>query len=193
MTPGAQIWEFYSRMQSNFGFLMFVIPIDMIRRRVELRRPSFGGTLVSRVSAARFLAQGIGSPATCRRWSNGAALRFLPSFPAERCLFEQFLERARRGEYDDWPDKPEVARRMKRKLRARLFRLFGRTPKAAQGRPDQFAEHLCVRPNVQPVDRSLGEISSRRSVGTAMTCASSMWRPIVAAGDDPRFRLLRSV
>ena len=39
--------------------------------------------------------------------------------PNREALFEQFLGRARTGEYEEWWDKRETLRRVKRKLRAR--------------------------------------------------------------------------
>jgi hypothetical protein len=50
--------------------------------------------------------------------------------PAEpEAQFRQFLSRARSGEYENWWDKRETVRRVKRKLRGGLLKLFRRPPK----------------------------------------------------------------
>jgi len=123
---------------------------------------------------------------------NGAALTVLTVLPSREMLFEQFLERARRGEYDDWPDKPEVARRMKRKLRARLFRLFGRTPKLLkEGQISLLSIYAFDQTFNQWTGRwekFIEDIRRNRDDVRLVYVA-----PDVAAGDHPRFRLLRSV
>jgi hypothetical protein len=58
-----------------------------------------------------------------------AHLTVLTILPSRETLFEQFLERARDGEYEEWWGKPEVVRRLKRRLRARFLKLIGKSPK----------------------------------------------------------------
>ena len=79
--------------------------------------------------------------------------------PNREALFEQFLGRARTGEYEEWWDKPETLRRMKRKLRAGLLRLLRRRPKFLREGHLTSAQRLCVRRAVQHVDQPLGEFS----------------------------------
>lgn len=58
-----------------------------------------------------------------------AKLTVMTILPGREALFEQFLSRARSGEYEEWWDKRETARRVKRKLRSGLLKLFRRPPK----------------------------------------------------------------
>lgn len=121
----------------------------------------------------------------------GAALTVLTVLPSREILFEQFLARARSGDYDDWPDKPEVARRMKRKLRAQFFRLIGRTPKLLK---EGQIGLLSIYAFDQLLDQWTGrwetfieDIRRHRDDVRLVFVA-----PDAAAIDQPRFRLLRS-
>lgn len=58
-----------------------------------------------------------------------AKLTVMTILPSREALFEQFLARARSGEYEEWWDKRESFRRVKRKLRGGLLKLFRRPPK----------------------------------------------------------------
>jgi hypothetical protein len=58
-----------------------------------------------------------------------AALTVLTVLPPREVLFEQFLRRARNGEYEEWWDKRRLMRGLKRKLRGTLHKLTGRSPK----------------------------------------------------------------
>ncbi|MGA7455716.1 MAG: hypothetical protein WBW51_00100, partial [Methyloceanibacter sp.] len=58
-----------------------------------------------------------------------ARLTVMTILPSREALFEQFLSRARSGEYEEWWDKRETVRRVKRKLRGGLLKLFRRPPK----------------------------------------------------------------
>jgi hypothetical protein len=60
---------------------------------------------------------------------SAARLTVMTILPSREALFEQFLARARSGEYEEWWDKRESFRRVKRKLRGGLLKLFRRPPK----------------------------------------------------------------
>jgi hypothetical protein len=61
--------------------------------------------------------------------SADARLTVMTILPAREALFEQFLSRARSGEYEEWWDKRETVRKVKRKVRGALLKLFRRPPK----------------------------------------------------------------
>lgn len=62
-----------------------------------------------------------------------ARLTVMTILPSREVLFEQFLSRARTGEYEEWWDRRDTARQVKRKLRAGLFRLLRRRPNLREG------------------------------------------------------------
>jgi hypothetical protein len=57
------------------------------------------------------------------------ALTVMTLLPGREALFEQFLRRARNEEYEEWWDKKQLLRPLRRKLRAALYRLTGKSPK----------------------------------------------------------------
>ena len=73
-----------------------------------------------------------------------ARLTVMTILPSREALFEQFLSRARSGEYEEWWDKRETVRRVKRKLRGGLLKLFRRPPKFLKEGPPYAAERLCL-------------------------------------------------
>ena len=58
-----------------------------------------------------------------------AALTVLTVLPPREVLFEQFLRRARNGEYEEWWDRKRLIRPLKHKLRMALHRITKRSPK----------------------------------------------------------------
>jgi len=59
----------------------------------------------------------------------GSALTVLTILPSREALFEQFLTRARNNEYEEWWDKRSKIRLLKRRLRAGLYRIVGKSPR----------------------------------------------------------------
>ena len=120
-----------------------------------------------------------------------AALTVLTIFPPREALFEQFLSRARTGEYEEWWDKRETVRRLKRKARGQLLKLFRRRPKFLK------EGHLTLL-SVYASDERLNTWTSRwegflEAVGESRSDVRLIYvTPDEAAGDIPRFRLLRS-
>ena len=86
-------------------------------------------------------------------------LTVMTILPSREALFEQFLNRARSGEYEEWWDKRETFRRVKRKLRGRLLKLFRRPPKFLKRGPPHAAERLCLRRTAQHLGHTLGGFS----------------------------------
>src|SRR6185503_10639910 len=58
-----------------------------------------------------------------------AALTVLTVLPPREVLFEQFLRRARNGEYEEWWDRKRLIRPLKHKLRMAFHRITKRSPK----------------------------------------------------------------
>jgi hypothetical protein len=58
-----------------------------------------------------------------------AAMTMLTVLPPREVLLEQFIRRARSGEYEEWWDNQRLIRPLKRKLRAVFHKLSGRSPK----------------------------------------------------------------
>ena len=119
-------------------------------------------------------------------------LTVMTILPNREALFEQFLGRARIGEYEEWWDKPETLRRMKRKLRAGLLRLLRRRPKFLR------EGHLTLL-SVYASDERFNTWISRwenflESVRRGRDDVRLIYvTPDPAEGDQKRFRLLRSV
>ena len=57
------------------------------------------------------------------------ALTVLTVLPPREVLFEQFLRRARNGEYEEWWDRKRLIRPLKHKLRMAFHRITKRSPK----------------------------------------------------------------
>jgi hypothetical protein len=58
-----------------------------------------------------------------------AALTVLTILPPRIVLFEQYIKRARNGEFEEWWDQKRLLRPLKRKLRAAFHRVTGRSPR----------------------------------------------------------------
>jgi hypothetical protein len=121
-----------------------------------------------------------------------SALTVLTILPSREALFEQFLNRARTGEYEEWWDKRETVRRLKRKLRGHLLNLFRRRPKFLK------EEHLTLL-SVYASDQRLNKWTGRWQsfLNSARRDRDNVPLIYVAPedepGDHPRFRLLRAV
>lgn len=121
-----------------------------------------------------------------------ARLTVMTILPSREALFEQFLSRARSGEYEEWWDRRETTRRVKRKLRAGLLRLLRRRPKFLR------EGHLTLL-SVYASDERLNTWVSRwenflESVRRDRDDVRLIYvTPDPAEGDQKRFRLLRSV
>ena len=119
-------------------------------------------------------------------------LTVMTILPSREVLFEQFLNRARSGEYEEWWDKRETFRRVKRKLRGRLLKLFRRPPKFLK------EGHLTLL-SVYASDERLNTWVTRwenflESVRRERDDVRIIYvTPDQAEGDDKRFHLLRSV
>ena len=119
-------------------------------------------------------------------------LTVMTILPSREALFEQFLNRARSGEYEEWWDKRETFRRVKRKLRGRLLKLFRRPPKFLK------EGHLTLL-SVYASDERLNTWVTRwenflESVRRERDDVRIIYvTPDQAEGDDKRFHLLRSV
>ena len=121
-----------------------------------------------------------------------ARLTVMTILPSREALFEQFLSRARSGEYEEWWDERERVRRVKRKLRARLLKLLRRDPKFLK------EGHLTLL-SVYASDDRLNDWTSRwenflENVRKSRDDVRLIYvTPDRARDDHPRFRLLRSV
>ena len=74
-----------------------------------------------------------------------AALTVLTILPPREALFEQFLSRARTGEYEEWWDKRETVRRLKRQHEEPAFEAVPPASEISERRSSHLAQHLCVR------------------------------------------------
>ena len=121
-----------------------------------------------------------------------ARLTVMTILPRREALFEQFLSRARSGEYEEWWDKRETVRRVKRKLRGGLLKLLRRPPKFLK------EGHLTLL-NVYASDERLNMWTSRwesflEGVRQQRDDVRLLYvAPDQGDGEDKRFRLLRSV
>jgi hypothetical protein len=121
-----------------------------------------------------------------------ARLTMLTILPSREALFEQFLSRARSGEYEEWWDRRETMRRVKRKLREKLLKLFRRQAKFLK------EGHLTLL-SVYASDERLNEWTDRwENFLESVRQGRNDVRLVYIAPDDPegaypRFRLLRSV
>ena len=121
-----------------------------------------------------------------------ARLTVMTILPSREALFEQFLSRARSGEYEEWWDKPETVRRVKRKLRGGFLKPFRRPPKFLK-------EGQLTLLSVYASDERLNTWTSRwesflESVRQERDDVRLIYvTPDDVEGDHPRFRLLRSV
>ena len=121
-----------------------------------------------------------------------ARLTVMTILPSREALFEQFLSRARSGEYEEWWDKRETVWRVKRKLRGGLLKLFRRPPKFLK-------EGQLTLLSVYASDERLNTWTSRwesflESVRQVRDDVRLIYvTPDDVEGDHPRFRLLRSV
>jgi len=120
-----------------------------------------------------------------------AALTVLTIFPPREALFEQFLSRARTGEYEEWWDKRETVRRLKRQVRSQLLKLFRRRPKFLK------EGHLTLL-SIYASDERLNRWTSRweaflHGVGEGRNDTRFIFvAPDEPQDDFPGFRLLRS-
>jgi hypothetical protein len=130
-------------------------------------------------------------PAMQAMTAANARLTVLTILPRREVLFEQFLSRARSGEYEEWWDRRETLRRVKRKLRATLLRLFRRQAKFLK------EGHLALL-SVYASDARFDHWTSRwKSFLEGVRHGRNDVRLVYIAPDDPdgdypRFRLLRS-
>jgi hypothetical protein len=121
-----------------------------------------------------------------------AKLTVMTILPSREALFEQFLSRARSGEYEEWWDRRETVRRVKRKLRGGLLKLFRRPPKFLK------EGHLTLL-SVYASDARLNTWVTRwenflESVRRDRDDVRIIYvTPDQGEGDDKRFRLLRSM
>ena len=119
-------------------------------------------------------------------------LTVMTILPSREALFEQFLSRARSGEYEEWWDKRETVRRAKRKLRGGLLKLFRWPPKFLK------EGHLTLL-SVYASDERLNTWVTRwesflESVHRERDDVRLIYvTPDQVEGNDKRFRLLRSV
>jgi hypothetical protein len=122
----------------------------------------------------------------------GAALTVVTLLPRREVLFEQFLARARTEEYEEWGDRPEVRRRLKRKLRTALFKLVGKTPKLLkEGQLALLSAYATDERLKKWTDRwenFLDDVRRGRDDVRLIYAA-----PDPVQDDHPRFRLLRRV
>jgi hypothetical protein len=121
-----------------------------------------------------------------------AKLTVMTILPSREALFEQFLARARSGEYEEWWDKRESFRRVKRKLRGGLLKLFRRPPKFLK---EGHLTLLSVYASDQRLNTWIARWenfleSVRRDRGDVRLIYIT---PDQAGDGHPRFRLLRSV
>jgi hypothetical protein len=124
--------------------------------------------------------------------STGVPLTVLTILPSREALMDQFLSRALSGEYEEWWDRRETKRRVKRKLRTALLKLFRRSPTfLKQG-------HLSLL-SVYATDQRLNKWTSRwenflEGVRRGRDNVRLVYvTPDAAQGDHPAFRLLRIV
>jgi hypothetical protein len=124
--------------------------------------------------------------------STGVPLTVLTILPSREALMDQFLSRALSGEYEEWWDRRETKRRVKRKLRSALLKLFRRSPTfLKQG-------HLSLL-SVYATDQRLNKWTSRwenflEGVRRGRDNVRLVYvTPDAAQGDHPAFRLLRIV
>ena len=109
--------------------------------------------------------------------------------PTRERLFEQFLARAREGDYEEWWDKRETMRRLRRRFRERFLKLIGKQPRLLR------ESHLRLLA-VYASDRSLAEWTSRwqgflRDVARERRDVRLIFvAPKPAQDGRPRFRLL---
>ena len=121
-----------------------------------------------------------------------ARLTVMTILPRREALFEQFLSRARSGEYEEWWDKRETVRRVKRKLRGGLLKLLRRPPKFLK------EGHLTLL-SVYASDERLNMWTSRwesflEGVRQQRDDVRLLYvAPDQGDGEDKRFRLLRSL
>ena len=121
-----------------------------------------------------------------------ARLTVMTILPSREALFEQFLARARSGEYEEWWDRRENFRRVKRKLRGGLLKLFRRPPKFLK---EGHLTLLSVYASDQRLERwTKGWENFLESVRQQRGDVRLVFvTPDQAADGHPRFRLLRSV
>lgn len=119
-------------------------------------------------------------------------LTVMTILPPREALFEQFLSRARSGEYEEWWDKRETMRRVKRKLRGRLLKLFRRAPKFLK---EGHLTLLSVYASDERLEKwTRGWENFLESVRRDRDDVRLIYvTPEQGEGDDKRFRLLRSV
>jgi hypothetical protein len=121
-----------------------------------------------------------------------ARLTVMTILPAREALFEQFLARARSGEYEEWWDKRETVRKVKRKVRGALLKLFRRPPKFLK---EGHLSLLSVYASDQRLERwTKGWESFLESVRQERDDVRIIYvAPDEARDGYPSFRLLRSV
>jgi len=121
-----------------------------------------------------------------------ARLTVMTILPAREALFEQFLSRARSGEYEEWWDKRETVRKVKRKVRGALLKLFRRPPKFLK---EGHLSLLSVYASDQRLERwTNGWESFLESVRKDRDDVRIIYvTPGEVSDGYPSFRLLRSV
>jgi len=123
---------------------------------------------------------------------SSAAITVLTVLPPREVLFDQFIKRARSGEYEEWWDKRSILRPLKRKLRGTFNRLTGRSPRILK---DGHLRLLAVYGS----ETGLKQWSTRwEKYLDGLRTGERRVRLIYVAPDalqegHPRFRLLRRV
>jgi hypothetical protein len=121
-----------------------------------------------------------------------AALTVLTILPPREILLEQFLRRARSGEYEEWWDKKQLFRPLKRKLRAAFHRITRRSPRLLK------ESHLSLL-EIYGSDRAFDRWTDRwetflDSVQAGRDDVRLVYvAPEPLRGDRRAFRLLRSI
>lgn len=121
-----------------------------------------------------------------------AALTVLTILPPREILFEQFLRRARSGEYEEWWDRKRLRRQLKTKFREIFYRVARRSPRLLK------EGHLSLL-EVYGSDRALDRWTYRwetylDSVRAGRDDVRLVYvAPEPVTGDTRSFRLLRRV
>jgi hypothetical protein len=119
-----------------------------------------------------------------------AQLTVLTILPSRETLFEQFLERARDAEYEEWWGTPKVVRRLRRRLRARFLKFIGKSPKFLK---EGHLELLKIYASDALLNAWIGRWETYlKHIGQARDDVRLIYvAPDASADGHPRFRLLR--
>ena len=122
-----------------------------------------------------------------------AALTVLTVLPPREVLLEQFLRRARNGEYEEWWDRKRLIRPLKHGLRMAFHRIARRSPKLLKECHLGLLEVYCSDQAADACGRSVGRPFSTACRGTVDDVRLVYVAPEPLQGGHPRFRRLRSV